>query len=83
MGRPHIARVLIGKGLARDIEDAFDKFLKPCNVPKFHIPMAEAITEIQRIGGVAVLAHPSSISAELDNPENLNRGACDNGTGWT
>lgn len=64
VGRPHIARILIGKGLALDIEDAFDKFLKPCNVSKFQIPMAEAITEIQRIGGVAVLAHPSSISAE-------------------
>jgi predicted metal-dependent phosphoesterase TrpH len=64
VGRPHIARVLIGKGLARDIEDAFDKFLMPCNVPKFQILMAEAITEIKRIGGVAVLAHPSSISAE-------------------
>lgn len=64
VGRPHIARVLIGKGLARDIEDAFDKFLTPCNVSKFQFPMAEAITEIKRIGGVAVLAHPSSISAE-------------------
>jgi hypothetical protein len=64
MGRPHIARVLIGKGLARDVDDAFDKFLKPCNVSKFQFPMADAITEIKRIGGVAVLAHPSSISAE-------------------
>jgi len=64
VGRPHIARVLIGKGLARDIEDAFDKFLVPCNVSKLQIPMAEAITEIRRIGGVAVLAHPSSISPE-------------------
>lgn len=64
VGRPHIARVLIGKGLVRDIEDAFEKFLMPCNVSKFEIPMTEAITEIKRIGGVAVLAHPSSISAE-------------------
>jgi predicted metal-dependent phosphoesterase TrpH len=64
VGRPHIARVLIGKGLAHDIEDAFDKFLKPCNVAKFQVPMVEAITEIKRIGGVAVLAHPSSISTE-------------------
>jgi predicted metal-dependent phosphoesterase TrpH len=64
VGRPHIARVLIGKGLARDIEDAFDKFLKPCNVSKFQFPMVDAITEIKRIGGVAVLAHPSSISGE-------------------
>lgn len=64
VGRPHIARVLIGKGLARDIEDAFDKFLIPCNVAKFQIPISEAIAEIKRIGGVAVLAHPSSISPE-------------------
>jgi hypothetical protein len=64
VGRPHIARVLIGKGLARNIEDAFDKFLKPCNVSKFQFPLAEAITEIKRIDGVAVLAHPSSIGAE-------------------
>ena len=63
VGRPHIARVLIGKGLARDIEDAFEKFLKPCNVTKFQFPMADAMKEINRIGGVAVLAHPSSISS--------------------
>jgi hypothetical protein len=64
VGRPHIARVLISKGLARDIDNAFDKFLKTCNVSKFQFPMDVAIAEIKRIGGVAVLAHPPSISAE-------------------
>ncbi|MGA2152713.1 MAG: PHP domain-containing protein [Geobacteraceae bacterium] len=61
VGRPHIARVLIGKGFARTIEEAFDRYLVPCDVPKFQLPMAEAMTEVQRIGGVAVLAHPPSI----------------------
>jgi hypothetical protein len=61
VGRPHIARVLIGKGFARTIEEAFNKYLEPCNVPKFQLPMAEAMAEVQRISGVAVLAHPPSI----------------------
>jgi len=65
VGRPHIARVLINNGHARSIEDAFEKYLEPCNVPKFHIHIAEAITEIKRIGGVAVLAHPPSISKNM------------------
>ena len=73
VGRPHIARVLIGRRLARDIEDAFDKFLKPCNVPKFQFPMADAITEIKRIGGIAVLAHPASISMERSTVQTMIR----------
>lgn len=62
MGRPHIARILMKNGHANSMEDAFEKYLVPCNVPKFHIHVADAIAEIKRIGGVAVLAHPPSIS---------------------
>jgi 3',5'-nucleoside bisphosphate phosphatase len=62
MGRPHIARVLVAKGFARNVQDAFVRYLGPCNVPKFYIPMAEALGEVKRIKGVAVLAHPSSVS---------------------
>jgi predicted metal-dependent phosphoesterase TrpH len=64
VGRPHIARVLIAKGYARSIQDAFSKYLEPCYVPKFQIPMAEALAEVRRIKGVAVLAHPPSITAD-------------------
>jgi hypothetical protein len=62
VGRPHIARILIGKGFARDIEDAFKKYLEPCNVPKVRVTLVEGLAELKRIGGVAVLAHPPSIS---------------------
>ena len=62
VGRPHIARLLIAKGFARNMEDAFNRYLGPCNVPKFYLPMSEALTEVQRIGGVTVLAHPPAIS---------------------
>lgn len=64
VGRPHIGRVLISKGFARDMQDAFTRYLGPCNVPKSYIPMADALAEVKRIKGVAVLAHPSSISPD-------------------
>jgi hypothetical protein len=62
VGRPHIGRMLIEHGYARDMEDAFRRYLIPCNVPKRYIPAADAIAEIRRTGGVAVLAHPMTVS---------------------
>ncbi|BDV43088.1 phosphatase [Geotalea uraniireducens] len=62
IGRPHIGRILIKHGYARDMEDAFRRYLIPCNVPKKYFAAIEAIDEIRRVGGVAVLAHPATIS---------------------
>ena len=64
IGRPHIARALLEQGYADSMEDAFRRYLVPCNVPKSYWPIDEAIVEIHRIGGVAVLAHPTSISKD-------------------
>ncbi len=64
MGRPHIARILIQHGYALDSEDAFSRYLLPCDVPKQYFPLAEALAEIRRIGGVAVLAHPTTITED-------------------
>jgi predicted metal-dependent phosphoesterase TrpH len=63
LGRPHIAKVLVERGYSRSIEEAFDKYLGPCNIPKLYIHVSDAIGEVKRIGGVAVLAHPPSISS--------------------
>jgi predicted metal-dependent phosphoesterase TrpH len=63
IGRPHIARVLISEGWARDSRDAFDRYLganKPAFVPKHRLTVAEAIDLIHAGGGLAVLAHPGS-----------------------
>lgn len=62
LGRPHIAQVMVARGLARDVQEAFDRYVVPCNVPKLYFPMAEALAEIRRINGVSVLAHPTTIS---------------------
>ena len=62
IGRPHIARAMIGRGYVGSVEEAFRRYLVPCNVPKRYWPMDDAIATIRRLGGVAVLAHPTSIS---------------------
>jgi predicted metal-dependent phosphoesterase TrpH len=64
IGRPHIARALLERGYADSVEDAFRRYLVPCNVPKSYWPMDDAIAEIHRIGGVAVLAHPTSVTKD-------------------
>lgn len=60
-GRPHIAQLMVQKGMADSIEDAFDRFLaknRPAYVEKFRAPMADVIDAINQAGGIAVLAHP-------------------------
>jgi len=64
VGRPHIARALLGAGHASSVEDAFRRYLVPCNIPKAYWPIEDAIQEIRSIGGVAVLAHPTSITGD-------------------
>jgi predicted metal-dependent phosphoesterase TrpH len=64
IGRPHIARALLERGYVSTVEEAFKRYLVPCNVPKYYWQIDVAIQEIQRIGGIAVLAHPTSISTD-------------------
>jgi 3',5'-nucleoside bisphosphate phosphatase len=64
IGRPHIARALLERGYVRNIEDSFQRYLIPCNIPKHYWPIADAIAEIKRLHGVAVLAHPTSITTD-------------------
>lgn len=64
IGRPHIARVLLERGYVKNVEDSFQRYLVPCNIPKYYWPIAEAIAEIKRLRGIAVLAHPTSITTD-------------------
>jgi predicted metal-dependent phosphoesterase TrpH len=64
IGRPHIARAMLERGYVSNIEDAFRRYLVPCNVPKCYWPMQDAIHEIRRLGGVSVLAHPTTVSTD-------------------
>ncbi|WP_129126268.1 PHP domain-containing protein [Geomonas oryzae] len=66
LGRPHIAQVLMHKGYVRDMQDAFVRYLLPCDVPKRYFPMEEALATVQRLGGIAILAHPTTITNDRD-----------------
>jgi 3',5'-nucleoside bisphosphate phosphatase len=62
-GRPHIASVLVDKGIVRDVSEAFDHYLAshgPYHVPHYAPRLSRALEVITQAGGVAVLAHPLS-----------------------
>jgi 3',5'-nucleoside bisphosphate phosphatase len=68
-GRPHVAALLVRRGYAGSIPDAFDRWLgsgRPGYVPKARIGPAELASLASRSGGVAVLAHPLTLG--LDPP---------------
>ncbi|PLY01257.1 MAG: phosphatase [Desulfuromonas sp.] len=73
LGRPHIARALMEMGHAIDMEDAFRRYLRPCNVEKWAFPVEQAIALIHHAGGVAVLAHPPFITPRRSRLERLIR----------
>ena len=61
IGRPHVARAMVQEGWAKDLRDAFDRYLgngRPAFVAKDHLSMADAIAMIHRAGGLAIMAHP-------------------------
>lgn len=61
-GRPHFARALVEAGAARDVEHAFNRFLKQGQVAYVPTPWAaipDAVAWIRAAGGVAVIAHPA------------------------
>ena len=58
-GRPHIADYLIKKGIVSDRQQAFDKYLAKCNVPKYPLSLAEASRLVRDAGGILIHAHPS------------------------
>ncbi|MFC2005309.1 PHP domain-containing protein [Chloroflexota bacterium] len=78
-GRPHIANYLVEKGVVSGRQEAFDKYLVRCNVPKYPLSLAEASGLVRNAGGVLVLAHPNdpngtspvSITTDLDEQANI------------
>lgn len=58
-GRPHIANYLIAKGIVKDKQEAFDRYLVKCDVPKYPLHLAEASRLIRNAGGILFHAHPN------------------------
>jgi predicted metal-dependent phosphoesterase TrpH len=78
LSRPHIADYLIKKGVVGSRQEAFDRYLVKCDVPKYPLTLAEASALVKGAGGRLVLAHPndpngtSLISVTKDLAEQTN-----------
>jgi len=58
-GRPHIANYLVRKRIVESKQEAFDKYLVKCDVPKYPLHVEEASRLLRNAGGIIVLAHPN------------------------
>jgi predicted metal-dependent phosphoesterase TrpH len=58
-GRPHIAGYMVKKGSVGTRQEAFDRYLVRCNVPKMPVSLEEASGLIRGAGGRLMLAHPN------------------------
>jgi hypothetical protein len=59
LGRPHIADYLVHKGAVKNRQEAFDRYLVKCDVPKFPLYLEEASRLVRNADGKLVLAHPN------------------------
>ncbi len=69
VGRPHFARVLVGKGVVATPKEAFERFLgagMPAYVSKARLKPAEVASLAKQSGAVTVLAHPLSLGLTMD-----------------
>lgn len=73
IGRPHIAKILVNKGLVGSTKEAFQKYLmknRPAFVERCKIDYKEAIKLILDAKGIPILAHPGEIYRNI-NIENI------------
>lgn len=61
VGRSHLARILVEDGVARDVRDAFNRYLapgRPAYVEREKLTVSQAVALIGSAGGIPVIAHP-------------------------
>lgn len=74
LGRPHVARALVARGLVLTVKEAFDRYLgegRPAYVGRHRLTAREAIELIRGAGGAATLAHPGVNRIERGDVERL------------
>jgi len=59
LGRPHLADYLVKRGIVSHKQEAFDRYLVKCNVPKMPLSLSEASELVKGAGGKLILAHPN------------------------
>lgn len=69
IGRPHIARLLVDKGHAATLQDAFLNWLRPGTkgyAPKEKLMPRQAIALLKEEGATVILAHPCTLHLDGD-----------------
>ena len=69
LGRPHIAALLVKKGVVKTIKDAFNEYLGQGGKAYFdkeRLAPRDALTRIRQAGGLPVLAHPVQLRTTND-----------------
>ena len=67
VGRPHVAAILVRKGVVSSIQEAFEEWLadgRPAHVERPRLGLVEAVRLVRASGGVPVVAHPLSLRLE-------------------
>lgn len=67
IGRPHIAKAMINKGIAKNSAEAFSRYLakgKPAYVEKEKMTIEDSISLIREYNGLVVLAHPFTLDLQ-------------------
>lgn len=70
IGRPHISRILMNKGVISSIQEAFDKYIGPTGtayVPKEKFSPEKAIAMLKQENATVILAHPFSLKVDNEN----------------
>jgi 3',5'-nucleoside bisphosphate phosphatase len=70
LGRPHIARLMVKKGVVPSIDAAFNQYLghgKPAYVDRFRFGCEDTIRIISDAGGIPVLAHPMLLNIQQND----------------
>lgn len=71
VGRPHLARAMVAKGVVKTVSEAFGRYLYddgPVHTAKLRFSAQEGIDLAKSLGGAAILAHPgvSGLLGSLD-----------------
>ncbi len=67
-GRPHFAQLLVEKGYVKNFREAFDEYLDESAkgyVHRIEPQFAEGVARIRQAGGIASLAHPVRVKADI------------------
>jgi len=67
VGRPHFAQALVDLGATDSVDEAFDRYLAnggAAYVPKGRLSVADVCRLSRESGGVAVLAHPTTLGLD-------------------